>query len=168
MGVPSSVTATPLPTRTALVATLATVAAVLATTSSTTSVGALRAALAVLPLLFAVRVAGQLVVLRRSPRWLPPMDDWNLLRYDVLLPIQLVLLTAMVGVTLLADAGGGLEATGAVLRALAFAYWAAMGLRYTLRMMRRPEARWFGGTIPIVFHCVLAAYLFELGTLLAH
>jgi hypothetical protein len=31
-------------------------------------------------------------------------------------------------------------------------------------MARRPEQRWFGGTVPIVFHCVLAAFLFVLGS----
>jgi hypothetical protein len=30
-------------------------------------------------------------------------------------------------------------------------------------MRRRPAARWFGGTIPIVFHLVLATYLYALG-----
>lgn len=40
---------------------------------------------------------------------------------------------------------------------------AAMGVPYTLRMTRRPAERWLGGAIPIVFHCVLAAFLFVLG-----
>jgi hypothetical protein len=43
-------------------------------------------------------------------------------------------------------------------------YWAAMAIRYAVRMTRRPEARWLGGAIPIVFHCVLAAFLLVLGT----
>jgi hypothetical protein len=30
-------------------------------------------------------------------------------------------------------------------------------------MARRPEQRWLGGTIPIVFHWVLAVFLFVLG-----
>jgi hypothetical protein len=46
---------------------------------------------------------------------------------------------------------------------LALVYSAVMALRYCIRMARRPSARWLGGTIPIVFHCVLAAFLFVLG-----
>jgi hypothetical protein len=30
-------------------------------------------------------------------------------------------------------------------------------------MRRRPDQRWFGGTIPIVFHWVLAAFLLVYG-----
>jgi hypothetical protein len=39
-----------------------------------------------------------------------------------------------------------------------------MLVRYVVRMRRRPEARWFGGTIPMVFHLVLATYLYALGS----
>jgi hypothetical protein len=39
-----------------------------------------------------------------------------------------------------------------------------MLLRYAVTMAVHPERRWLGtGTIPIVFHWVLAAYLFTLG-----
>jgi len=38
-----------------------------------------------------------------------------------------------------------------------------MASRYVVRMYRRPGERWFGGTIPIVFHFVLAAFLFTWG-----
>jgi hypothetical protein len=53
---------------------------------------------------------------------------------------------------------------GRLLVELAFLYWAAIGARYAIRMIRRPDARWLGGTIPIVFHWVLAAFVFALGT----
>jgi uncharacterized protein len=39
-----------------------------------------------------------------------------------------------------------------------------MAVRYAVRMARRPGERWFGGAIPIVFHCVLAAWLFVFGS----
>jgi hypothetical protein len=45
-----------------------------------------------------------------------------------------------------------------------YAYLAAMAARYARRMLRRPDQRWFGGAIPIVFHCVLAAFVFVLGS----
>ncbi|HTF90608.1 MAG TPA: hypothetical protein VK843_19475, partial [Planctomycetota bacterium] len=38
-------------------------------------------------------------------------------------------------------------------------YFGGMVVRYLLRMQLVPEARWFGGTIPIVFHCVLASFI---------
>jgi hypothetical protein len=41
----------------------------------------------------------------------------------------------------------------------ALAYALAMVVRYTWRMIAVPEARWFGGTIPIWFHFVLAAWV---------
>jgi hypothetical protein len=113
--------------------------------------------------LFALRVVGQLVVLLCRPAWLPPMEQWNLLPYPLLLPIQLLLLAAT---TLLATGlshphGGAL---GHPLIALALVYGAAMVVRYAVRMTRRRHERWFGGTIPIVFHCVLAAWLYVLGS----
>jgi hypothetical protein len=56
---------------------------------------------------------------------------------------------------------------GHALVAGACLYWTGMGARYAARMTRRPRQRWFGGAIPIVFHCVLAAWLLVLGLFLA-
>jgi hypothetical protein len=53
--------------------------------------------------------------------------------------------------------------TGRILIVLSLIYFASMVIRYTLRMMRRPDQRWLGGTIPIIFHCVLALFLFLCG-----
>ena len=39
-----------------------------------------------------------------------------------------------------------------------YLYAAAMVVRYAIRMARRPDQRWTGGTIPIIFHVVLAAF----------
>jgi hypothetical protein len=124
--------------------------------------------LALFTSLFAIRVAGQLAVLAVRPRWLPPMQQWNLVPYPILLPIQLVLLGVMSAVT--ADLARGAETLppagsviGYVLAGGACVYGAAMVVRYAVRMRRRPDQRWFGGAIPIVFHCVLAAWLFVLG-----
>jgi hypothetical protein len=33
-----------------------------------------------------------------------------------------------------------------------------MVIRYIVRMWRRPAERWCGGTIPIIFHTILAAF----------
>lgn len=119
--------------------------------------------------LFVLRVAGQVLVALRPQAWLPPMAQWNLLPYPILLPIQLVIIAVMVWVdrsfTLNAVAPALNDAHGgSLLVALSAVYAAAMVIRYALRMGRRPDQRWFGGTIPIVFHVVLAAYLYVLGS----
>ena len=118
--------------------------------------------LGVLTALFALRVVGQVVVWRLAPPWLPPMDEWNLVPYAVLLPIQLVFLAAMAAIAgARAEPGEGF---GGFLVAFSVVYAAAMAMRYAVRMRRKPDARWFGGAIPIVFHMVLAAFLFTWGT----
>lgn len=118
--------------------------------------------------LFVMRVAGQVLVALRAPRWLPPMTQWNLLPYPILLPIQLALIGLMVWIDQSFGAGDASAVArdaglGTALLAFSAVYAAAMPLRYAIRMARRPDQRWFGGTIPMVFHLVLASYLFVLG-----
>ena len=115
--------------------------------------------------LFLVRVAGQLAVRFRKPTWLPPMEQWNLSPYRLLLPTQLAILGVIAWVNSDFSSGGGAPVDprpglGEGLLVFSYVYAAAMLVRYTVRMARRPAERWFGGTIPIVFHLVLAAYLF--------
>lgn len=151
---------TPLPTALALLATLALTAGALAAFLAGAAVP-MAAYLLLFTVLFAVRVAGQIVVVVSQPVWLPPMEQWNFVPYGLLLPAQLVILGMM----------GAIVATPAEPRpgvawgivAFALVYWGAMAARYALRMTRRPAERWLGGTIPIVFHCVLAAFLFVFG-----
>ena len=123
---------------------------------------------------FALRVAGQLVVVIAAPRWLPPMEQWfsGVLAYPILLAVQVVMLVAMAVVALGVGAGWPLAISsgpgyGRALAAGAYAYAAVMVARYAVRMARRHDQRWFGGTIPIAFHFVLAAGLFVLGSYLA-
>jgi len=152
--------ATPLPTAVALVGTLALTAAALAAFLGGPLVP-VEAVLALFTALFALRVAGQIGVAACAPGWLPPMDEWNFVPYRVLLPAQLVILALMIALVAgLAEPGQG---WAHVLVVSAFVYWAAMGVRYAIRMARMPAQRWLGGAIPIVFHCVLAAFLFVLG-----
>lgn len=153
--------AIPRATKLALVATLAVTAGalVLFLAAGREHAGAV---LVLLTILFLLRVSGQLLVIARRPRWLPPMADWNLMPYQVLLPVQAVLLAAMMAICVRVVQGSDLPAFGGV--ALSFTYWAALAVRYAVRMARRPEERWFGGAVPIVFHCVLAAFLFVLGS----
>ena len=99
------------------------------------------------------------------------MPEWysGLLPYPLLLPAQIAILVLQVWVSLQFARGHGVLLTprprvGRVLIALSVVYFAAMALRYAVTMTWYPERRWLGtGTIPIVFHWVLAAYLFTLG-----
>lgn len=157
-------------TRIILLATLALTAVAVVDVARRGDLGAQAAGayLLLFTALFLVRVVGQVYVARHAPAWLPPMSEWNLMPYRLLLPIQLVFLAVMT--TLAVGVWRGQDpfadphpALGAFLIGLGAVYAGAMVARYAVRMRRRPEQRWFGGAIPIVFHLVLAAYLFTWG-----
>ena len=89
--------------------------------------------------------------------------------YRLLLPIQLAIVGLMAWMTadFLREDGVFVRPApgfGKFVIAFSFVYAGAMCVRYVVRMTRRQEARWFGGTIPIVFHLVLAAFLFVFGS----
>jgi hypothetical protein len=112
-----------------------------------------------------LRVAGQLVVYLRAPSWLPPMAQWQsgLVPYWFLLASQGVVLLLMFWIaTDFARAAGvwvqPLPRLGRVVLVWSYLYATAMAVRYVVRMIRRPDQRWLGGTIPIVFHTVLAFF----------
>jgi hypothetical protein len=167
---------TPIATRIALVATLAITGGILALfelqrleASEAADVAPL---LWILTVLFVVRVTGQMLVVLRAPSWLPPMEQWNLLPYPILLPIQLVFVGVMLWIDVSFTRGHGVAvdasgAFGTFLIGFSALYAASMVVRYVVRMRRRPGERWFGGTIPIVFHIVLASYLYVLGSFYA-
>lgn len=118
--------------------------------------------------LFVLRVAGQVLVAIRPRKWLPPMWQWNLIPYAILLPIQLVFIVVMLWIDMAFSTATGIAAMnssgiGNSLILFSAGYALAMTIRYVIWMRRRPDQRWFGGTIPIVFHFVLASYLFTLG-----
>jgi hypothetical protein len=119
--------------------------------------------------LFVLRVAGQVFVAVRAPAWLPAMGEWNLTPYRLLLPTQVIILAVMVWIDISFSSSAGpaterAERFGWALITFSAAYAGVMVIRYVVRMYRRAAARWFGGTIPIVFHIVLATYLFGLGS----
>lgn len=127
--------------------------------------------LSVLAGLFLLRVAGQALVAVADVSFLPPMSEWysGLLAYPVLLPVQLVILGVQAWISVDFARGRGRFVVphprmGRALVVLGCVYAAAMIARYVLTMTWYPERRWLGtGTIPIVFHWVLAAYLIVLG-----
>ena len=117
--------------------------------------------------LFLGRVVGQALVAFLGVTWLPPMREWysGLMPYPLLLPAQIAILALMavmnVGVQRSRGPLGLVNVRAArFVRAFSCLYFGAIVLRYVLTVALAPEQRWFGGTIPIVFHWVLALYLY--------
>jgi hypothetical protein len=115
--------------------------------------------------LMLLRVAGQVVVVLRAPSWLPPMGQWQsgLVPYWFLLSAQAVVLGLMFWIAADVTRGSGYwvqpwPRLGRVVLAWSYLYAGAMAVRYVIRMAQRPDQRWFGGTIPIIFHVVLAIF----------
>jgi hypothetical protein len=121
--------------------------------------------------LFICRVLGQLIVVLYAPSFLPPVKEWysGLMPYQYLLPSQILIIVLFTKINLDISRGVGFWAQpkqrlGFWLRNFGFVYFASMIVRYVLRMSWYPEERWFGGTIPIIFHWVLATYIILLGS----
>ena len=102
--------------------------------------------------------------------WLPPMEAWysGLMPYPYLLPSQFLIIALYGKVCLDFTRGDGFfvqprPAFGRSVLVFGYVYFAAMILRYLLRMSLHPEARWFGETIPILFHWVLASFIIAFG-----
>jgi hypothetical protein len=125
--------------------------------------------LGLLLLLFLARVAGQVVAAVAAPLWLPPHRAWysGVMPYRYLLPAQLAILVIMfVAMTTV----GGENGSSAVRRPgvgeaalwFSYAYAVAMAVRLTRWLASPPERR--GVLIPIIFHFVLAAFLFVFGS----
>jgi hypothetical protein len=120
--------------------------------------------------LFFLRVFGQVLVVFFQPRWLPPMSQWysGLLPYRYLLPIQTLFLIVMGWMSFDITRGNGFFSIpnpnmGNGVVWFSYVYFGSMVIRYLIRMTKHPDQRWLGGTIPIIFHCVLAVFLFVFG-----
>lgn len=130
-------------------------------------------ALWVLMGLFLGRVLGQVLVAFFDADFLPPMPEWysGLLPYPILLPVQIVILAAMLKINWDVSQDRGYfserhERTGMFLFWSAVVYVLVMVARYFISGSLHPERRWFPqGSIPIIFHLLLAAYLFTLSRL---
>ena len=121
--------------------------------------------LTALTALFFARVAGQALVAFAGVPWLPPMDAWysGLLPYPLLLPTQVLILGVQLVINRGVWRGAGVLASphprlGHALRGFSYVYALAMLVRWIVTHTHG---------IPIVFHWVLAAYLFTLGSFLA-
>ena len=125
--------------------------------------------MALLLLLFLGRVVGQILAATTAPRWLPPMARWysGIMPYRYLLPTQLVFLVVMTAMTTAVDRAtaplGTLSAgTGAWIVWASYVYALGMVARSIRYALAEPERR--GVLIPIVFHFVLAGFLFAYGS----
>ena len=127
---------------------------------------ALPALLWTLLTLFTLRVIGQLAVAAGRASFLPPMDQWQsgVLPYPMLLASQAAILVLLGAVCVQFSRGRGYFVVPR--RWLATPLWVAgwiyalsMIARYAVSMAMRPEMRWTGDLIPIVFHLVLAGVL---------
>ena len=126
--------------------------------------------LAFLTLLFFLRVLGQALVAFAGVALLPSMEQWfsGLIPYRILLAIQIIMLAGMIKISAGVWRGEGFFAAprprwSRLLIGFSALYAGAMIARYVLTMMLKSEMRWFGGTIPIFFHFVLAGFTFTLG-----
>lgn len=126
-------------------------------------------ALGILGLAFLGRVLGQALVLHYDLPFLPPMQEWysGLVPYWLLLPVQVLILLFQSEVSRQLWAGSGIltrerPTIGVGLKWFALAYFLVMFARYVISMILFPERRWFGGTIPIFFHWLLALYVYVL------
>ncbi len=124
-----------------------------------------------LGMLFVLRVLGQLLVALFHVGFLPPMEAWmsGAISYPVLLLLQLCIIGLMVKVCLDMRRRRGYFARpngclGWFLLEGGTFYLLIMVLRYALRMALYPHERWFGGSLPIFFHCVLAFFVLVWGT----
>ena len=120
--------------------------------------------------LFCLRVLGQILVAFFHVTFLPPMEAWysGIISYPYLLPAQILIVVLLTKICLDFSRGKGVFvqphpawSRGALY--FGILYLATMFLRYILHMALNPEERWFGGTIPIAFHCVLASYVILFG-----
>ena len=93
------------------------------------------------------------------------MSAWQsgLVPYAFLLSTQAVVLFLMFWIASDFWVGSGVwvqpwPRLGRIVLVWSYLYAGAMVARYAIRMARKPDQRWLGGTIPIIFHCVLAAF----------
>jgi len=116
--------------------------------------------------LFCLRVIGQMLVAFLHVSFLPPMKEWfsGLLPYPELLVSQflIIFLFSKICFDFYRGRGYFVQPSGRLgrnLKIFGWIYLCAMVLRYVLRMSLYPDQRWFGGTIPIFFHYVLASFI---------
>lgn len=116
--------------------------------------------------LFMLRVLGQIIVFLYAPSFLPPMNEWfsGLIPYSKLLVSQflIIILLSWICFSLYRDKGFWNQPNqklGEFLFSFGLVYLLVMIIRYSFRMYLYPLERWIGGSIPIIFHFVLASFV---------
>jgi len=116
--------------------------------------------------LFTGRVAGQLAVSLDAAPFLPPMEEWQsgLLPYPVLLASQLLVIAALGTICRQFSSGAGYFVEpeswlGTPLWVAGWIYALGTVVRYAVWMAIKPEERWTGDLIPVMFHIVLASFV---------
>jgi hypothetical protein len=123
--------------------------------------------------LFLLRVVGQVLVEFFGVTFLPPSPEWysGLLPYWLLLPVQVLILVWMARINRGVMLRRGFFTAphprlGRCLLIGSALYVAVMVARYFISGNAHPERRfWPPGSLPIIFHFVLAAYLYVLSRL---
>ena len=125
--------------------------------------------MAILFALFIGRVVGQIFAATIAPRWLPPMKRWysGLMPYKYLLPTQMLFIVVMTLMNVGIARGTGPLGTpsamvGRWLIWASYIYALGMVIRSVRYALATPERR--GVLIPIIFHFVLAGFLFAYGS----
>jgi uncharacterized protein len=110
--------------------------------------------------LFVLRVLGQALVAFAGVSFLPPMQAWysGLMPYPYLLPSQLLLIALMAWICIDFTRRRGLFFAPRRFLAV-YGFW--FGWAYLAAMLGR--LAWFGLSIPVVFHWVLAAFVIAVG-----
>ena len=116
--------------------------------------------------LFALRVFGQFAVAIGRAPFLPPMDQWQsgVMPYPVLLASQCAILAVLATVCVQFSRARGFfvrprKWLATPLWVVGCVYAASMIVRYAVWMTIRPDQRWTGDLIPVVFHIILASFL---------
>jgi len=107
-----------------------------------------------------LRVLGQALVAFWGVAFLPPMQAWysGLMPYELLLPSQILLVVLMTWICVdFTRRRGPFYAP----RRLFAVWWFWFAWIYLVAMLGR--FAWFGPSIPVVFHWVLAAFMLSVG-----
>ena len=120
--------------------------------------------------IFILRVIGQILVVLDLVDFLPPMEEWQsgLLPYKYLLVSQIIIIIFYGKICRDFSKGNGFfvvpfKKLGKGFFIFGNVYFISTLIRYILQMINYPETRWFGGTIPIFLHLVLATFLILVG-----
>ena len=126
----------------------------------------------VLLALFVGRVVGQILAATVAPAWLPAMNRWysGVMPYRYLLPVQILFIAVMLAMIAGVASGAGVLGTanataGRWIVWASYVYALGMVVRSVRYALAPPEKR--GVLIPIVFHFVLAAFLYVYGRTLS-